>query len=789
MNSFITPYQVPEELKPFAAWVVWGKNLSSDKQPFSPVTRRLDQGASVIDPNEWSDYETACRYAQEHRFSGLGFVLSRYDPFTFLDLDDPQGNAQIVEQQQAIFNNFPSYAEVSPSGRGLHIIVKGDIPRGRRRNKIEMYSSGRYMTVTGNAYRNVKILSCQEEIIKLYQQLGGDDRSIKILDEFHPELDEDETIFNRASSAANGEKFLDLWNGNWHQYYPDDVHPDDPNKGASKADFALLDILAFYTKSKAQITRMFHYSALGKRDKAKRRDYLEWMLNRCFDNALPAVDLSYLTDEIKMKIAEVNVECENEEITQTKTEKLKEIFMPPPGLLGMIAQFIYDQAPRPVREIALAGALGLMSGIVGRSYNVSSTGLNQYYLLLAPTGTGKESIASGIDKLMNQVRKVCPSATDFLGPGEIASPQALIKYMDAGNKSFVSILGEFGLIMKQMTMASAPAHLIGLRRILLDLYNKSGEGKVIRPTVYSNSEKNTKFINAPSVSLLGESTPERFYEILDDSMISEGLLPRFLNIEYRGDRPELNYNHAAVKPSQELIDGVAGLCASSQSLNSTDTTIEVSFTKEANETLYYFDKFCDEQINNTTAEIRKHLWNRAHIKVLKLASLVAIGINPDRPIIDEHCANWAKEIVVRDCVNIIQRFDSGEVGWKTDERTQIARVLDCMVTWTMSPFKALGRAAESQPKGHLYHSDHVVPFAYIQKKLMGLKCFKEDRLGPTYGIKKTLKTLIEMGEILEVDGPERRQKYQSTSPCYIIENRDLLVDTKRKGLMARIVED
>ncbi len=47
---------------------------------------------------------------------------------------------------------------------------------------------------------------------------------------------------------------------------------------------------------------------------------------------------------------------------------------PPPGLVGEVAQFIYKAAPRPVPEIALVGAIGLIAGIVGRCFNISRTG-------------------------------------------------------------------------------------------------------------------------------------------------------------------------------------------------------------------------------------------------------------------------------------------------------------------------------------------------------------------------------------------------------------------------------
>lgn len=69
----------------------------------------------------------------------------------------------------------------------------------------------------------------------------------------------------------------------------------------------------------------------------------------------------------------------------------------PPGLIGEIAQYIYDQSPRPHLSISLAGAIAFMAGICGRSYNTyTGAGLNQYILLLASTGMGKEAAAGGI---------------------------------------------------------------------------------------------------------------------------------------------------------------------------------------------------------------------------------------------------------------------------------------------------------------------------------------------------------------------------------------------------------
>ena len=42
------------------------------------------------------------------------------------------------------------YIEASPSGTGIHIIVRGAVRDGGiRKGKVEMYSRGRFFTITG----------------------------------------------------------------------------------------------------------------------------------------------------------------------------------------------------------------------------------------------------------------------------------------------------------------------------------------------------------------------------------------------------------------------------------------------------------------------------------------------------------------------------------------------------------------------------------------------------------------------------------------------------------------
>lgn len=766
---------IPQEMRAFPHWVAWRYEDTDSKKPTKvPYNPNKGTLASVTDPNTWGTFEEACRVVTETNwYSGIGFVLTDADPFAFIDLDDTKGDQQAFDRQLKIYNEFESYAERSPSGNGLHIIVKGKLESGRRRSFIEVYSSQRYMTMTGDVFRQAPINDCNELLNVLWQQMSSGNAAAAVYAGVAEEKETDAQIIEKATSAINGDKFAALHAGNWQDYY----------QSQSEADFAYVDIIAFYTQNRAQIARIFRSSGLGQRDKAKRTDYVNYMLNKCFDRMLPSVDIDGLQNQLNAALekrareeAAATVKASQQSnVVPIRPQHAPELPQPsndvysvPPGLVGKLAQFIYAQAPRPVPEIALAGALGLVAGIVGRSYNISGTGLNQYVLLLAPTGTGKEAIASGIDKLMAAVIKTVPASVDFIGPGEIASSQALIKYMSKQAVSFVSLVGEFGLQLQQMGAVNAPSHLLGLRRMLLDLYNKSGEGKVLRPSIYSDREKNTAAVTAPAFTLLGESTPEKFYEALHEGMIYEGLLPRFTTIEYHGERPPLNVNHIHAQPSFDVIEMLATLCAHSLMLNSQHKAIHVQYVPEAKAMFDQFDVHCDMQINNSANEVRRHLWNRAHIKALKLAALIAVGCNPYDPTITPDVAQWAMNIITADVKNLLKRFDAGDIGTDNDETKQLGAVMKAVKDYVTSPWQDVVKYA-GEGSGNL-HSARIMPYSYVNKRLSAVAVFRRDRIGPTGALKRALMTLTERGDLQEVSKATMAKDYGTSARCFMISN-------------------
>lgn len=94
-------------------------------------------------------FQDALQRVLEGKADGIGFILTKDDPYVVIDLDDSLGPAGPSEWAMTVITQFDSYTEVSPSGKGYHIWCKGKTKKpGLRKGNTEMYSSGRYMTVT-----------------------------------------------------------------------------------------------------------------------------------------------------------------------------------------------------------------------------------------------------------------------------------------------------------------------------------------------------------------------------------------------------------------------------------------------------------------------------------------------------------------------------------------------------------------------------------------------------------------------------------------------------------------
>ena len=139
---------IPEQLKTRPQWVVW--KAVGDKPDKVPYSARSGRKASSTDLLTWSTFQEALEAYENGDYAGLGFVFSSADPYTGIDLDNcVDENGEIALWALEIVRYFDSYTELSATGSGLHIIVRGEVPN-RRKGDVEVYSSKRFFTVTGH---------------------------------------------------------------------------------------------------------------------------------------------------------------------------------------------------------------------------------------------------------------------------------------------------------------------------------------------------------------------------------------------------------------------------------------------------------------------------------------------------------------------------------------------------------------------------------------------------------------------------------------------------------------
>src|SRR5690625_4680050 len=105
---------IPKELIECDQWAI-----SNNKAPFQTNGER----ASSTDWSTWTSYEDAIS-----KSNNVGFFISEYDPYAVIDLDDCIVNGEITSEAKSIVEALNSYTDISQSGTGLHIFVKGKKP-------------------------------------------------------------------------------------------------------------------------------------------------------------------------------------------------------------------------------------------------------------------------------------------------------------------------------------------------------------------------------------------------------------------------------------------------------------------------------------------------------------------------------------------------------------------------------------------------------------------------------------------------------------------------------------
>jgi len=155
-SSTIEERLIPDRLAECEQWICWQeveRDGKPTKLPIKPYHTSGTSNASATDPSTWRALQSALEFHQSDRVDtdGIGFVFAPEAAIVGVDLDncrDPD-TGDLTDWARDIVERLDSYAEISPSGRGVHVLLEGELPPGRnRRGDVEMYDEARFFTVT-----------------------------------------------------------------------------------------------------------------------------------------------------------------------------------------------------------------------------------------------------------------------------------------------------------------------------------------------------------------------------------------------------------------------------------------------------------------------------------------------------------------------------------------------------------------------------------------------------------------------------------------------------------------
>lgn len=274
------------ELEQYEQWVLW-EIEGGKKIPVNPTTGKT---ANPTDPATWASYEITRAAFEEHGYEGVGFVFTEDDPLCGIDLDnciDPD-TGELEERASQIVDDLDTYTEVSPSGTGLHLFIRGTKPgTACRKNNMEIYDNAHYIAVTGNVLRDQPVQDRQQELDSLYEHVFGDAspdvashsgiREGEGGDEHSSggEILTDQELLSKARASKTGGRFTRLYDHGDTSNYP----------SASEADQALAGYLAFWTCRDAErIESLMWRSQLVREKWTENRDYIPRTIARAIEN-------------------------------------------------------------------------------------------------------------------------------------------------------------------------------------------------------------------------------------------------------------------------------------------------------------------------------------------------------------------------------------------------------------------------------------------------------------------------------------------------------------------------
>jgi hypothetical protein len=334
------------------------------------------------------------------------------------------------------------------------------------------------------------------------------------------------------------------------------------------------------------------------------------------------------------------------------------------GLMGQLTDWILSTSRRKSPEFAVMASIAFMSAFYGRRVvGPTGCGVNLYLAGIAGPGFGKEA------PLQRLVRVLQDADMSFLvGAGEVSSSSAIEKILRR-KPAVVMPWDEIGDVLESINAKGPGNWAATIRKAMLELYSKSTGVWFGKETM--DEDRVGSPIHCPSLTVIGTSTPTRFYGGLSDKNLNDGFAARIIFISPK-DRPERgNPRDNGLIVPQILRDAIltANKVFPWPGMNSAgkwrmpDTSpslVEISWKDDNAERAWLdLEDWQEEEIDRD--ESRDGIVGRAAENAVRLATLRALSLDPVHAAVSVSDVEWARAIMM----SSIRAVDDGVAKYMT----------------------------------------------------------------------------------------------------------------------------
>ena len=240
-----------------------------------------------------------------------------------------------------------------------------------------------------------------------------------------------------------------------------------------------------------------------------------------------ALDPMWISNNAIISFKDIKPTVENNTPIEEVAEPFPQDCLRPGGTISRIINQNLSTAMYPMPELALAGALAMMSVITGRKVqDRRELRTNGYYLGLAAAGSGKNFARQLNAKILMSL-----GADDTLGPSKLKSSSGLVNALVA-QPACLFQLDEISRLLHTMRNPKESPHLYDIGSVMLEAY---GEANALwKPGAYADSKKNP-IVDQPHLVVYGTAVPDEFWGSITVGNLTDGLLGRMMVFEFSGE--------------------------------------------------------------------------------------------------------------------------------------------------------------------------------------------------------------------------------------------------------------